>query len=997
MVKNSIQDDLLFIQKGLNEQVIPLIIAHRKRHYDRLTRLTGSLTRKLNATLKDETDFNKLLEVLNVLSTEVEKAQSNNSDSEFLNKFHEAVGSLQHEIPSKTSYQQDEQCFSPVESDSLYIRFGKFIKRSNREIKRTSHSVTSYFQRLVGKEIIARVPEQHEVRWIRVSRSISIELLEQFATLRHVDHAYYSKIASLLDDICDHGKDQIRREQDIHLFEKLDSELHTKKTKLEGDFLDIAESIVHDIINEIRFMGTFQESNQHFNTNSLNRREKTATQNILNSEINWRKNCEIHLSQLSIDIGIHQYNSLINNELADFKNKFHTTLEKNIIPVVDKTGAYLRKTADTFQATSSKSVRTAVFKKKLIETQKELESKLNDSFSKPITTVLQNVDLINDMEEALSRILLGDEILPDQAFVFKSKPLDNLKAITEHESINFRTELTTYIKNDVFRKLRKIPITLSSELEKYHADVDEVIQVSMVNVQLALELLDSDEKSDEDDKILSLIHDGLDRAAKRTSEIHLKAEKLVKTAENELNQAYDKYHEVCQNAMIDDNYLYIRSKNREALVISRAIDWRTRLNAKWLQFGDRMVVRYRLTVKFVSVIYTKLELILGFRKDISTDGYIQAGASEFLAETEQKLAELPLIYRRLFAEDALQEPRFFKGREATKQAMKESYEIWSRGHFSNLVMVGEKGSGKTSCMLILPELNNIEHPILRGTLLNSIWNEAQLIQRLSEILGIEIQSDKETFISEINAIKERKVVILEGFQNLFLRTINGFDALEAFLLILSQTSGNIFWMVTSSRYGWMYLNKIYQVAGYFSHIRTIDNLNSDTIEDIILSRHKVSGYDLNFIPSNDMISSRAFKKLETNPDEQQMLVRKTFFKALSSVSEGNISIAMQYWLRSIRNTGVDVIDIAPFSDVNVSLGDGFTNDDLFALAAIVQHDDLTESELAIVLNTNSQNSRLILSKLSSRAILLRRNDRYYLNQLLYRHIINVLKIKNILH
>ncbi|HAC16693.1 MAG TPA: hypothetical protein DCE78_12235, partial [Bacteroidetes bacterium] len=660
MVKNSIQDDLLFIQKGLNEQVIPLIAAHRRVHYDRLTRLTGSLSRKLNSTLKNDVEFNILLDVLKALSVELNNAIEINSEPEFLNQFHEAVGSLQHEIPSKTSYSQEELCFSAVETDSFYVRIGKFFKRSNREIKRTYHSFTSYFRGVVGKEITPRVIEQHEVRWIRVSRSISVELLEQLALVRHTDHTYFSKIASILDDICDHGQDRIRREHDIRIFENLTAELENTKSKLESEFTGICESILEELLPKIRFMGTFQESNQHFNSNNLNRREKTATQTIITSEEKWAKNCEIYLSQLSIDIGIHQYNNLINNELLEFKNHFNSTLIKKIIPLVDKTGSYLRKTADTFEATSSKSVRTAIFKKKLVETQKELESKLNDAFSKPIISQLKSTDLINDMEEVLSRILLGDEVLPDQAFVFKSKQTDFRKAITEHELINFRLELTTFIKNDVFRKLRKIPITLMSELEKYHADVDEVIQVSMVNVQLAIELLDSEEKSNDDDKILSLIHDGLDRAAKRTSEIQLKAEKLVKLAESELDKAYANYSEVCHNAMIDDNYLYIRSKNREAMVISRAIDWKTRINSNWLQFGDSMYVRYRFTARFISTIYNKLELILGFRKSSGSNGYIEAGTSEFLAETEQKLAELPLIYRRLFAEEALQEARFFK-------------------------------------------------------------------------------------------------------------------------------------------------------------------------------------------------------------------------------------------------------------------------------------------------------------------------------------------------
>jgi hypothetical protein len=146
-----------------------------------------------------------------------------------------------------------------------------------------------------------------------------------------------------------------------------------------------------------------------------------------------------------------------------------------------------------------------------------------------------------------------------------------------------------------------------------------------------------------------------------------------------------------------------------------------------------------------------------------------------------------------------------------------------------------------------------------------------------------------------------------------------------------------------------------------------------------------------------MKSSRAFKKLEAEPAEQQNLVRTEFFKGLGKVAQGNISIAMLYWLRSIRNIGLDSIEIAPFSEINVTLGDAFTNDDLFALASLVQHDDLNVHELALTLNIGDHESLLTLSKLSSRAILLHKNQRYYLNPLLYRHIVNLLKLKNIVH
>ena len=60
-----------------------------------------------------------------------------------------------------------------------------------------------------------------------------------------------------------------------------------------------------------------------------------------------------------------------------------------------------------------------------------------------------------------------------------------------------------------------------------------------------------------------------------------------------------------------------------------------------------------------------------------------------------------------------------------------------------------------------------------------------MLRQLCDVLGMQKVDSAEAFIEQVNASKNKTVVFLEGFQNLYLRNMNGFEALEAMLLIVN--------------------------------------------------------------------------------------------------------------------------------------------------------------------------------------------------------------------
>lgn len=995
MSNSSIEVDFEKFKSGFERDIAPVLSGlSKKASKSRQNYL--SLVKRGIENIGDEFDeqsyFSLVLPGLRQLVDDFDKVAQSSDSNDWFEKLELGTQKWVDSLPETGLYAQKDLCFEIQSDDDRYVRTGKFLKRFRYKVgkvfgsNKTTETVKSKFYGW-----------SHIVKWDHASITIQTLLIREISKMLLDEWESRSKIADLLVEWCDLEHTNENRIVFLKKIDLLQDEINQNETRLRDRLNNFVTDSMFEMALQLEFTGTFQENKTFFDPIKNQKKIDKEKQKIIAEEKKWIKDYSTRLSQLRIDIGLHQFNQSVTQVINTLGTDIKSVLDRVIAASATRTQTFLQKLADRFDSADYDKSGKSDLKPKIAEAEKKSADHFKKEFTPVIQEAIQNLTISELLEQSFSKILLSDEYLPTTANVFNSSEKVVEMPVYDTVELNFRSELTTYIKHDLFRKLRKVPQAIQNDFETILVDVDAVVEIVQVNLNLAANLLQSEELDEDRAKVLALIHDGLDRAAKRAGEIASKITKLIQSINDLISNPSMGYVKLCNDIMLSDRYLYIRTKNKEAQVLSAAIDWKARLTSNWFKFVDILFVRQRYYLRAGVSALNKLKGTLGFNAEDGKSGYIQPGAAEFLAETEKKLAELPLIYRKLFSTEALQDVRFYKGRHTVTGLFEDAYRQWSKEHFSNFVIIGEKGSGKTSCLKVMPKKLNLAHEVVSGVISQTTWTESDIVLKLSEILNFGPIEDRNELISKINATKERRIVFLEGFQNMYLRTIQGFEALEAFLLILSQTGNKIFWVVTSSKYGWEYLNKIYQTSGYFTHLRKIDNVSSDVIEDIIMSRHKVSGYDLIFIPSQEMKSSRSYKKTEADPLENQKLVRNDFFKSLSLVAEGNISIALQYWLRSIQNTGLDVIEIAPFNNVQVSLGGGFTNDDLFTLGALVMHDDLNDIQLAKVLNTDVKYSRLILSKLQARSILTKIDDRYYLNQLLYRHVVNMLKSKNIIH
>ena len=99
---------------------------------------------------------------------------------------------------------------------------------------------------------------------------------------------------------------------------------------------------------------------------------------------------------------------------------------------------------------------------------------------------------------------------------------------------------------------------------------------------------------------------------------------------------------------------------------------------------------------------------------------------------------------------------------------------------------------------------------------------------------------------------------------------------------------------------------------------------------------------------------------------------------------------------SIDEITEETIMIKPFDQPDLSFLSFLDKAKLFVLHAIVLHDRLTPAELADVMIISADDSYLSLLGLHADGMLMKRDDYFIINPLIYRQTINLLKSHNLL-
>ncbi|OIO09253.1 MAG: hypothetical protein AUJ52_06695 [Elusimicrobia bacterium CG1_02_63_36] len=401
---------------------------------------------------------------------------------------------------------------------------------------------------------------------------------------------------------------------------------------------------------------------------------------------------------------------------------------------------------------------------------------------------------------------------------------------------------------------------------------------------------------------------------------------------------------------------------------------------------------------------TPLEAVWGSAAAALGLGRLESRATQ--AQLEEATVDFvrrrtPPLYRRLFNFDPLSDEDFLEGRDEHLERFARAKERLAKGLSASVAVTGPTGAGKTSLLRCALRRYFKSGPVLQIEIETPIASAPELVRVLADRLGVKA-ADGGALAAAIAALETPPIVFLKGGSRLFERRVGGLEAMQAFLSLLTATEGKALWVVSFSRDGWSYLDRVLALSKRFDEHADLDGLDRGELERAMMARHEISGYELDFAEEPGLGADAAWRlRGVRDPRRRQEILREEFFDELHAAAGSNLHAALYYWLRYTKVVDRRRVVASPLAAIPAAALRGLGDDYLFTMLFVFQHDRLTPRQHARLLRMNEIESGLTLDYLTRRRVLLKTGSGpdavYGANPILSYPVEKILKERNLIH
>ena len=938
---------------------------------------------------EDEEHYKQTIDIISSNMPALERTIDGLRDSGWHLQYRKAIIKACESLPERVEEIQVEDRYQPLEGDSLKVKGGKFVKRFGRLFTKTG------FRRKVElRELVTRLMLQ-EISWIE---KLAAREYDEYAML--IDMLLEKNSAESEqseEDNNDEKETATVTDFEIDIFREAEEHLQVSVQHLK-QFEENNEEQIEQYLNEIKGdvsekiakAGTFEESKKK-GAGQSDAFGKKKAERLLKQQEKWLNFLQSQISDLHIQTEIARYGAVassVKEELLKqshefFRDTFYLPIEEG----VKVTGEAIDKLRE-LEESSDKQV-----KKKLEEIRDDLTASLQEKLIGPMQDRTRLMRPIYQMQNLISDLQVESRRFSDEAHLAEKRESAYPLPVLKMDKIRWQSLAARFLKEEALKKLDPALQEFDLFLKEMVTEVEEAVQVSDVNLFAAME---SKETDSEEDEPLKIALEGLQRAVNTLE----KTIKQVREKQNGYQEIVERRLPTALNSlaqtMLKRDFDRFEMQDKALMMKQQAVNWKQKMSSKWAGASERVEIGWRFFTKKFRGVLQFVGPYLGFKEEDLISTKEKRNLAEYLAKPGKE-NELPFIYKRLFDRDFDIDERFYIKPKKTLDLIKNSYEQWQSGMSANVAVVGEKGSGKSTMIRFAEKEIFGDAKPHKVVFDDTITNEPELLKKLCDALGFKQTDNREEFLEKVERKKLPSILVVENLQNIFIRNIHGYEALESFWVIMSATMEKLFWVVSSSRYSWNFFEKMSSADQYFSHVVWADNLDEGEVREAVLARHRSTGYELYFEPSEAMKNSRAYKKLLGDEKQSQELIRDMYFSKLAKISEGNTSIAMIFWLQSIKEFDNRRFVFRPLEVTDVDKLEIPSKEVLFTLAALVVHDTLTKNQMAKALHEEEAQSHLMLARLKTKGIVYRNSSGYNLNHLVYRQVVRLLKRRNIIH
>ncbi|MEQ8626081.1 hypothetical protein [Ekhidna sp.] len=751
------------------------------------------------------------------------------------------------------------------------------------------------------------------------------------------------------------------------------------KKQMKDDLL-VAFSELDQAIDQ---SGTIELITTQYQSGKVEKRFKELDQKWWEADEGWVNTFNVFLEAWRSDLTLQSLMFQAKSDLKTYLKSQSTNINEYVGNELDAIERLISETSDLIEKHEDNL--SSILKKQVYISQKTLDKELIPS----LLEKLSNKSLINGISRLEASTRSHMEQLTKERKITKSvtdylSPIDSeeITHISPYDLIAFETapelsEQLNAVKAELVGKLNENLLTAQ--------DLDHMIIYGLSTA------LDDLEVNKDIQSAKSIARESMERSAARVADVRNAIRQAIEYANEQVIQAVENFVDSLEDLTKTENVREIRMRIMRAKAIQSTEEYKEEVRGKIL--NRYQLIKEYIKDKFGLIIRLKNKITRRLSLDAEED--VDIAVSNFLIDTENVVQSLPLIYRNLYQIAPVADKELYVGREKELEDLREAYQYWANDKRASIAIVGEKWSGLTSFVNHFEQLGIFKYRCNRFSARSSDGEIQSLFQFLAEIIDASPdQSISWEMITEKLNEGVKKVIILEDLQGMYLRKIGGFENLIELSKLIQNTSKNILWVVTCNLYSWGYFQKTIQFDEAFRFEVKLREPTEEEIEELIQKRNRISGYKLKFKPSESQLQSKKFTKLDDG--EQQEMLKKEFFKSLIEFSSSNISMALMFWLLSTEDVTNESIVISQFKKPDFTFLNGLSADKITSLHLLVLHDGLKVDQFASLARMQKHNSHMILASLYEDGILLKKQDYFMVNPLIYRSVISLLKSKNLL-
>ena len=979
---------------------------------------------------KDDTDaYVRSVRVLRKKLPGLRSVINEKASSPMASEIRKRLVSALEVVPEYIESTQSEERFQPVDGDSPYTRLLKLGKRVSRNF---SGEEKQYSQKIPFRDLLARELLEDTV-WIRIWLSESYkdqsEILELFLEKPENRKEAENKTESAPEKVADgqQSESDTKKSQspdedskDEPSPEKKEAIAEPAKGQGEEPFhievIDEFESHLEEVIKRIESSEILENQNledyfaiirkrvnrkaeradtlegsgtiQPFETTRSKALDASVSGKVENLESAWITCLKSILNDLQVQTEIAVYGIKAVETKKEILGELHRFFRDYGYLPIENAIKKTREMGDELK----KSGKSSLSEKLTDELRDRLESDIRETALSNMTDQEGMKQIVSSIEKQISDLQLEQSVFSETIRLAEERELKLPAPSIRFDELSWRSLASRHIQEKALREINPDKADLVTFIQQVSENASENLQIVDVNLAAAVE----SREHQEEERPLDIALGGIERAIHQFEEsirnIRKKQDDYEQLIRTRLD---DSLHELA-DMMLSRSYDEFELQDKALQVKKTALRWTDKLEIIGGDILDQGKVLWRFLMRKSRRARTTVGRFLGFTEEEGISTKEKQSLSEYLSRSDRSL-ELPFIYRRLFEPGFEIDDRFHITPDGFYTSIESAFNLWKEEMETNVLILGERGSGKTNAIRFTEEKLLQEEKVVHVVFNHTFYDEKTLVHYFSEALGYSGLNSVEELIDKISRRKKKIVLIVENLQNAYIRNMHGFSAIEAFWVLMSSTKKNVFWMVTVSRYAWKFFDKMSSADQYFSHINEIDKLTDEQIRKAITIRHKSTGFQMVFDPAPSVKNSRAYKKLLNSDVNEQEYLADYYFDKLADIAEGNMSVATIFWLQSIKEFDDKKMVIAPIEVADVDRLEVPSRNVLFTLAAFAQHDTIDEEQLAMALHQDLNESKLMIARLRSKGIILKTDGGYRMNQLVYRQVIRMLKRRNILH